>query len=180
MEVIRDEVLTKANEKEVKRLIGDFDLHLENFNELRRKFNATVDTQHKLQDNTKDISITLESKINKVETNIQTNQVDVLGRLSQLRSQINDQVVQLELKIQDAQQKINTKLTADDLTDIKMHINTLANQHQLDSLRKEVLPEVVKMRERISDFTDQNYQMKEMIRRFDEIVSDKASKSMLT
>lgn len=63
----------------------------------------------------------------------------------------------LEVKIQEASQKINTKLTAEDLTDIRMHINTLANQHQLDSLRKEVMPEVIRMRERLSEFTDQNY-----------------------
>jgi hypothetical protein len=73
MELIREEVSTKANEKELKRLIGDFDIHIENFSDLKKRFNATVDTQHKLQDNTKDISITLESKINKVETNMQTN-----------------------------------------------------------------------------------------------------------
>ena len=62
----------------------------------------------------------------------------------------------LELKIQEASQKINTKLTADDLTDIRMHINTLANQHQLDSLRKEVMPEVFRMKDRLTEFTDQN------------------------
>jgi hypothetical protein len=90
MELVKEEVSTKANDKELKRLIGDFELHIENFSDLKKRFNTTVDTQHKLQDNTKDISITLESKINKVETNMQTNQVDVLGRLSQLRSQIND------------------------------------------------------------------------------------------
>ena len=48
MEIIREEVGTKANEKELKRLIGDFELHLENFQELKKKFTATVDTQHKL------------------------------------------------------------------------------------------------------------------------------------
>jgi len=93
MELVREEVQTKANDKELKRLMGDFEIHVENFADLKKKFNTTVDSQHKLQDNTKDISITLESKINKVETHMQTNQVDVLGRLSQLRSQINDQVV---------------------------------------------------------------------------------------
>jgi hypothetical protein len=73
MELVKEEVSTKANDKELKRLIGDFELHIENFSDLKKRFNTTVDTQHKLQDNTKDISITLESKINKVETNMQTN-----------------------------------------------------------------------------------------------------------
>ncbi len=73
MELVKEEVSTKANEKELKRLIGDFELHIENFSDLKKRFSLTVDTQHKLQDNTKDISITLESKINKVETNMQTN-----------------------------------------------------------------------------------------------------------
>jgi hypothetical protein len=48
MEIIREEVQTKANEKELKRLIGDFELHLENFTDLKKKFNSTVDSQHKL------------------------------------------------------------------------------------------------------------------------------------
>lgn len=41
------------------------------------------------------------------------------------------------------------------------------------------MPAIESMRNSIFDFGAQNMQMKEMIRRFDEVISDKASKSQL-
>lgn len=55
-----------------------------------------------------------------------------------------------------------------------------ATQSSVRELKKEIVPEVRAFERKLLDFSQQNEQMKEMIRRFDEIVSDKASKSQLT
>lgn len=48
MELIREDVETKASSKDLTRLHEDFITHLKEFMDLKKKFNATVDTQHKL------------------------------------------------------------------------------------------------------------------------------------
>lgn len=47
-------------------------------------------------------------------------------------------------------------------------------------VRREILPELRNMGVKIMNYQAENEQMKEMIRRFDEVLSEKASKSALS
>lgn len=54
--------------------------------------------------------------------------------------------------------------------------NQYAKVEQLRELRREVIPAVKEFREQMQGYSNGYEQMKEMVRRFDEVLSEKASK----
>ena len=54
--------------------------------------------------------------------------------------------------------------------------NQYAKVEQLRELRREVIPAVKEFRKQMQGYSNGYEQMKEMVRRFDEVLSEKASK----
>ena len=69
------------------------------------------------------------------------------------------------------------KATLNQLEELRTYLNeNFATINQQFHLRKEIMPIVNNFKKIINEFTNENEQMKEMIRRFDEVLSEKASK----
>jgi flavorubredoxin len=66
-----------------------------------------------------------------------------------------------------------------DFEKLKQSLDRYCLTSELNTLRSECMPVMKAFRKEIETFTDSHGQMKEMIRRFDEIISDKASKVAL-
>ena len=79
--VLQDVIETKANYYEFKRLHGDFEIHLREFDDMKIRFNSTVDVQHKLQDNTKEISAQIEHKFKLIDDEMKRNSIDHLNKV---------------------------------------------------------------------------------------------------
>ena len=76
LEIVQDSVEAKANSHEVKRLTSDFALHQVEFDDLKTRFFNTVDSQHKLADNTKEFSSQIEHRFKIVDDEIARNLID--------------------------------------------------------------------------------------------------------
>ena len=69
--------------------------------------------------------------------------------------------------------------TSADLDKLRIYVDKLATKQELGVVRNEVLPVIGQYRVEMDKFRDSHQQMKEMIRRFDEVLSEKASKVAL-
>lgn len=85
LELIQEIVETKANGFEVKRLHADFELHLGDFSDLKSKFSNTVDSQVKLQNNTKEFSAQMDHKFKMIDDEMKRNSVDYMNKVKQVR-----------------------------------------------------------------------------------------------
>lgn len=57
-------------------------MHLGDFEDLRLKFNNTVDSQHKLQDNTKEFNNQIDHKFKLIEDEMKRNDVDYMKKVN--------------------------------------------------------------------------------------------------
>ena len=57
VEIVAEEVGTKADSEDLKTLKSEYVQHLLEFQDLKKKFMSTVDVQHKLQNNTQEFSV---------------------------------------------------------------------------------------------------------------------------
>lgn len=57
VEIVAEEVGTKADSEDLKTLKSEYAQHLLEFQDLKKKFMSTVDVQHKLQNNTQEFSV---------------------------------------------------------------------------------------------------------------------------
>jgi hypothetical protein len=63
---------------------------------------------------------------------------------------------------------------------VKLDMQKYATLNSLRDLERKVVPVVNAMCDKVQEYGISNDQMREMIRRFDEVLSDKAAKSALT
>jgi rRNA-processing protein FCF1 len=75
---------------------------------------------------------------------------------------------------------VQEKATIEDISAVREDMQKYALITSVRELRREILPEVRNMGVKIIHYQQENEQMKEMIRRFDEVISEKASKSALS
>jgi hypothetical protein len=61
---------TKASSVDFKRMNADFKLHQMEFDDLKSRFGTSVDSQHRLQDTSKDIQAQMEARFKLIETEI--------------------------------------------------------------------------------------------------------------
>jgi hypothetical protein len=84
-----------------------------------------------------------------------------------------------DMRLIDYTQQIQDKATVQDITTLRGEMQSFATLTGLRELRREVVPDVKNMIIKVNSYQEENEQMKEMIRRFDEVISDKASKMAL-
>lgn len=177
LQMVQDSVDTKAGTHELKKLNNDYNSHLADFEDLRNRFNATQETQHKMQDNSKEYYSQVEHRFKMIDDEINRNLHDTLKKVNQVRDSLRDYQKEVEVRFVDDLNKIQERATYVDLNQLRTDMQIFAPMTAVRELRKEFMPEVRAMKMQIFNFGQENDQMKEMVRRFDEVMSGKASKS---
>ncbi len=176
---LEDVVDEKAAAADFKRLNSDFSRHQLEFEDLKARLLGTVQVQSKLQDNTKEIQAMIDHKFKIMDDELQRNAIDYIKRQNIVRDQMAEMQKDFDMRLIDYTQQIQDKATVQDITTLRGEMQSFATLTGLRELRREVVPDVKNMIIKVNGYQEENEQMKEMIRRFDEVISDKASKMAL-
>lgn len=169
----------KASSVDFKRMNADFKLHQMEFDDLRSRFSSSVDSQHLLQDTSKDLASNMDSRFKVMETEILKHSLEQANRSEKVGDLLKDFQTEVGVKVVDLVAQIATRSTLEDIALIRQDLQQYATHNAVRELRRELLPEVRQMKVKVLGYQQENDQMKEMIRRFDEVLSDKASKSQV-
>lgn len=82
VQVVAEEVETKANAEDLKTLKSEYVQHLLEFQDLKKKFMSTVDVQHKLQNNTQEFSVQMESRFTLIGDEIKRNEIELMNKMN--------------------------------------------------------------------------------------------------
>lgn len=135
----------KANNYELKRLIADFELHRGEFEDLKTRFGSTVDSQHKLQDNTKEQAATIDHKFKLIDDEMKRNGLDYVNKVKQVRDQMRAFQKEVDLKFVEEANKVQERATYEDIAAVRDEMQKYALITSIRELRREILPEVRKM-----------------------------------
>ena len=141
---------------------------------------STVDVQHKLQNNTQEFSVLMESRFALVGDEIKRNEIELMNKMNQLKENFVNYQKYIDVRFVEDLNKIQARVTYEELDVLKLDMQKYATLNGLRELEKKVVPLTNQMYDRIMEYAASNDQMREMIRRFDEVLSDKAAKSALS
>lgn len=141
---------------------------------------STVDVQHKLQNNTQEFSVLMESRFALVGDEIKRNEIELMNKMNQLKENFVNYQKYIDVRFVEDLNKIQARVTYEELDVVKLDMQKYATLNGLRELEKKVVPLTNQMYDRVMEYAASNDQMREMIRRFDEVLSDKAAKSALS
>lgn len=102
-----------------------------------------------------------------------------MNKMNQLKENFVNYQKYIDVRFVEDLNKIQQRVTYEELDVVKLDMQKYATLNGLRELEKKVLPVVNAMCDKVQEFGASNDQMREMIRRFDEVLSDKAAKSAL-
>jgi hypothetical protein len=100
----------------------------------------------------------------------------LVSRINSFRDRLGNYIKEWDTKWSENLLKFEDKVTYAELDRVKSMLEKFASIQQVKDLRSEVIPEIKGLKSLVKEFTEDNINMREMIRRFDEIISEKASK----
>ena len=121
----------------------------------------------------------MESRFTLVGDEIKRNEIELMNKMNQLKENFVNYQKYIDVRFVEDLNKIQQRVTYEELDVVKLDMQKFATLNGLRELEKKVLPVVNAMCDKVYEFGASNDQMREMIRRFDEILSDKAAKSAI-
>ena len=121
----------------------------------------------------------MESRFTLVGDEIKRNEIELMNKMNQLKENFVNYQKYIDVRFVEDLNKIQQRVTYEELDVVKLDMQKFATLNGLRELEKKVLPVVNAMCDKVYEFGASNDQMREMIRRFDEVLSDKAAKSAI-
>lgn len=121
----------------------------------------------------------MESRFTLVGDEIKRNEIELMNKMNQLKENFVNYQKYIDVRFVEDLNKIQQRVTYEELDVVKLDMQKFATLNGLRELEKKVLPVVNAMCDKVYEFGASNEQMREMIRRFDEVLSDKAAKSAI-
>jgi hypothetical protein len=121
----------------------------------------------------------MESRFTLIGDEIKRNEIELMNKMNQLKENFVNYQKYIDVRFVEDLNKIQQRVTYEELDVVKLDMQKFATLNGLRELEKKVLPVVNAMCDKVHEFGASNDQMREMIRRFDEVMSDKAAKSAL-
>lgn len=121
----------------------------------------------------------MESRFTLVGDEIKRNEIELMNKMNQLKENFINYQKYIDVRFVEDLNKIQQRVTYEELDVVKLDMQKFATLNGLRELEKKVLPVVNAMCDKVYEFGASNEQMREMIRRFDEVLSDKAAKSAI-
>ena len=112
------------------------------------------------------------------------NLVALDNKLTQLKTAMADDKRDTDVKIRkitkESQEKLSLLVTKEDIERVYRRFNDFAEKQDLVKHQNDIKPMVERCKESQAKFVYEHMQMKEMIRRFDEVLGEKANKMAIT
>lgn len=121
----------------------------------------------------------MESRFTLIGDEIKRNEIELMNKMNQLKENFVNYQKYIDVRFVEDLNKIQQRVTYEELDVVKLDMQKYATLNGLRELEKKVLPVVNAMCDKVQEFGASNDQMREMIRRFDEVMSDKAAKSAI-
>ncbi len=122
----------------------------------------------------------MESRFALVGDEIKRNEIELMNKMNQLKENFVNYQKYIDVRFVEDLNKIQARVTYEELDVVKLDMQKYATLNGLRELEKKVVPLTNQMYDRVMEYAASNDQMREMIRRFDEVLSDKAAKSALS
>jgi hypothetical protein len=122
----------------------------------------------------------MESRFTLIGDEIKRNEIELMNKMNQLKENFVNYQKYIDVRFVEDLNKIGQRVTYEELDVVKLDMQKYATLNGLRELDKKVVPMVNVMCDKVAEYGQSNDQMREMIRRFDEVLSDKAAKSALT
>lgn len=122
----------------------------------------------------------MESRFALVGDEIKRNEIELMNKMNQLKENFVNYQKYIDVRFVEDLNKIQARVTYEELDVVKLDMQKYATLNGLRELEKKVVPLTNQMYDRVMEYAASNEQMREMIRRFDEVLSDKAAKSALS
>ena len=122
----------------------------------------------------------MESRFTLIGDEIKRNEIELMNKMNQLKENFVNYQKYIDVRFVEDLNKIGQRVTYEELDVVKLDMQKYASLNGMRELEKKVVPVVNVMCDKVVEYGHSNDQMREMIRRFDEVLSDKAAKSALT
>eukprot|EP00347_Sterkiella_histriomuscorum_P007153 403350064 len=176
LKVVEQDIKEKVDQEVFNSLKDEFRLAQGNIQMLMKINKVHEETQHQMDHSLKDSLHQLEKKLTNVEYDFKKYSLDNNARLGNLRDQTTNFKKEVENRFNEDHYKLTLCATTSDLERIKQSLDRFSTVTEFNTLKNDVLPVIRSFKLDIDGFKESNEQIKEMIRRFDEVLSEKASK----
>ena len=185
-----------ASKSDVMRIKSQFEQYttLVSFNKVRME-QEEINKQTKMMEKIMVIKSELQAEIDKVKEHIlEVNKVnssksdcakdkkdllDIIDKLQHENQSLREDHRVSKERIRKLEVKIDTKANQIDLTEVKQHIKILPTTQELNQMRVEMRATLDQYKRERDEFNTEFNTHKDIIRRYDEILTDKASKHTL-
>ena len=110
---------------------------------------STVDVQHKLQNNTQEFSVQMESRFTLIGDEIKRNEIELMNKMNQLKENFVNYQKYIDVRFVEDLNKIQQRVTYEELDVVKLEMQKFATLNGLRELEKKVLPVVNAMCDKV-------------------------------
>ncbi|CDW87578.1 UNKNOWN [Stylonychia lemnae] len=176
---IEEDIRQKVDSKEFYRLKEEFQDANSQIQHILRINKTYEETQNQLDTSLKDSYVSIEKKLASLEIDMKRNDYDLQAKTTSIRDSLINYKKEVEQRFNEERFQIMQCVKITEFERLKDSLERYAPLAEVYQLRAESIPVIKKFRLEVEQFKDTYEQVREMIRRFDEIISEKASKSSL-
>ncbi|CDW78660.1 UNKNOWN [Stylonychia lemnae] len=177
LKAVADNLAYKCEVSDFENFKNEFKYTQNHIIQLQQAVNSFQQYQEKMEQNLKENSNDSEKRLKNIEKEIMKQNQDLIGKINSAKDILKNYMKEQEHTTQQIEHKIFEKASVNQMSELKEYmIEKYALTSTLRDLRKEVVPLVQEFKKKMEIHDESYVQMKEMVRRFDEVLSEKASK----
>eukprot|EP00347_Sterkiella_histriomuscorum_P017210 403350256 len=177
LKAVADTINSKSEQVDTDLIKAELRSSQNHIIQIQQIINSQQVYQEKIEQNLIDNSQESTKTIKKLDAELKKQKEELTTRINSSRDMLKNYMREQEVQHQETYNKLEQRATLHQLHELKDYIiDKYALQTSLRDLRREVIPPINEFRKTMDEYNDGYAQMQQMVRRFDEVLSEKASK----